>query len=160
MSRLLSRASDESSNCARSNLGDPKRQISEAIDQIRDQIKVTSVSKLIETEPVGVADKQPNYINAVLIGESDLRPLDLMKVLSDIENKMGRFRSFPNAARTIDIDIIDYGGLFMESPELTLPHPRAHLRRFVLAPWLEIDPEGELSGHGPIRQLLANLEAK
>jgi 2-amino-4-hydroxy-6-hydroxymethyldihydropteridine diphosphokinase len=83
-----------------------------------------------------------------------------MKVLSDIENKMGRFRSFPNAARTIDIDIIDYGGLFMESPELTLPHPRAHLRRFVLAPWLEIEPDGELSGHGPIRQLLANLEAK
>jgi 2-amino-4-hydroxy-6-hydroxymethyldihydropteridine diphosphokinase len=142
------------------NLGDPKRQISEAIDQIRDQIKVKSVSKLIETEPVGVADKQPNYINAVLIGESELRPLDLMKVLSDIENKMGRFRSFPNAARTIDIDIIDYGGLFMESPELTLPHPRAHLRRFVLAPWLEIEPDGELSGHGPIRQLLANLEAK
>ena len=142
------------------NLGDPKRQISEAIDQIRDQIKVKSVSKLIETEPVGVADKQPNYINAVLIGESELRPLDLIKVLSDIENKMGRFRSFPNAARTIDIDIIDYGGLFMESPELTLPHPRAHLRRFVLAPWLEIEPDGELSGHGPIRQLLANLEAK
>lgn len=142
------------------NLGDPKRQISEAIDQIRDQIKVKSVSKLIETEPVGVADKQPNYINAILIGESELRPLDLMKVLSDIENKMGRFRSFPNAARTIDIDIIDYGGLFMESPELTLPHPRAHLRRFVLAPWLEIEPDGELSGHGPIRQLLANLEAK
>ncbi len=142
------------------NLGDPKRQISEAIDQIRDQIKVKSVSKLIETEPVGVADKQPNYINAVLIGESELRPLDLMKVLSDIENKMGRFRSFPNAARTIDIDIIDYGGLFLESPELTLPHPRAHLRRFVLAPWLEIEPDGELSGHGPIRQLLANLEAK
>ena len=142
------------------NLGDPKRQISEAINQIRDQIKVKSVSKLIETEPVGVADKQPNYINAVLIGESELRPLDLMKVLSDIENKMGRFRSFPNAARTIDIDIIDYGGLFMESPELTLPHPRAHLRRFVLAPWLEIEPDGELSGHGPIRQLLANLEAK
>ncbi len=142
------------------NLGDPKPQISEAIDQIRDQIKVKSVSKLIETEPVGVADKQPNYINAVLIGESELRPLDLMKVLSDIENKMGRFRSFPNAARTIDIDIIDYGGLFMESPELTLPHPRAHLRRFVLAPWLEIEPDGELSGHGPIRQLLANLEAK
>jgi 2-amino-4-hydroxy-6-hydroxymethyldihydropteridine diphosphokinase len=142
------------------NLGDPKRQISEAIDQIRDQIKVKSVSKLIETEPVGVADKQPNYINAVLIGDSELRPLDLMKVLSDIEDKMGRFRSFPNAARTIDIDIIDYGGLFMESPELTLPHPRAHLRRFVLAPWLEIEPDGELSGHGPIRQLLANLEAK
>ena len=142
------------------NLGDPKRQISEAIDQIRDQIKVKSVSKLIETEPVGVADKQPNYINAVLIGESELKPLELMKVLSDIENKMGRFRSFPNAARTIDIDIIDYGGLFMESAELTLPHPRAYQRLFVLAPWFEIEPDGELSGHGPIRQLLAKLEAK
>ncbi|MBM3743192.1 MAG: 2-amino-4-hydroxy-6-hydroxymethyldihydropteridine diphosphokinase [Actinobacteria bacterium] len=142
------------------NLGDPRRQISEAIDQIRDRIEVKSVSKLIETEPVGVAYKQPNYINAVLIGESELRPLDLMKVLSDIENKMGRFRSFPNAARTIDIDIIDYGGLFMESAELTLPHPRAYQRLFVLAPWFEIEPDGELSGHGPICQLLANLEAK
>lgn len=142
------------------NLGDPRRQISEAIDQIRDRMKIIAVSKLIETEPVGVADKQPNYINAVLIGESELKPLDLMNVLFDIENKLGRFRSFPNAARTIDIDIIDYGGLFMESAELTLPHPRAHQRFFVLAPWFEIDPAGELSGHGPIRQLLANLEAK
>lgn len=142
------------------NLGDPRRQISEAIDEIRDRIKITAVSKLIETEPVGVADKQPNYINAVLIGESELKPLDLMNALFDIENKLGRFRSFPNAARTIDIDIIDYGGLFMESAALTLPHPRAHQRFFVLAPWFEIDPDGELAGHGPIRQLLANLEAK
>ena len=97
------------------NLGDPRRQISEAIDRIRDDITIKKVSSLIETEPVGVADKQPNYINAVIIGESELKPLDLMRLLLDIENQLGRYRSFPNAARTIDIDIIDYGGLFMVS---------------------------------------------
>jgi 2-amino-4-hydroxy-6-hydroxymethyldihydropteridine diphosphokinase len=142
------------------NLGDPRRQISEAIDQIRDHITIKKVSSLIETEPVGVADKQPNYINAVIIGESELKPLDLMNLLLDIENQLGRYRSFPNAPRTIDIDIIDYGGLFIESAELVLPHPRANERQFVLSPWFEIDPDGVLAGHGPIRQLLAELETK
>ena len=84
--------------------------------------------------------------------------MDLMTSLLDIENSMGRHRSFPNAARTIDIDIIDYGGLFMESQILTLPHPRAHERRFVLEPWFEIEPDGELAGRGPISQLLSQLQ--
>ncbi len=140
------------------NLGDPRKQVSLAIDEIRDLIQITAVSSLYETEPVGVPDNQPNYINAVLIGESDLKPLDLMNQLLEIENEMGRHRSFPNAARTIDIDIIEYGGLFMESQALTLPHPRAHERRFVLEPWFEIEPEGELAGHGSIRQLLSKLQ--
>ena len=140
------------------NLGDPRKQVSLAIDEIRDLIQITAVSSLYETEPVGVPDNQPNYINAVLIGESDLKPLDLMNQLLEIENEMGRHRSFPNAARTIDIDIIEYGGLFMESQALTLPHPRAHERRFVLEPWFEIEPDGELAGHGPIRQLLSKLQ--
>ena len=140
------------------NLGDPRKQVSLAIDEIRDLIQITAVSSLYETEPVGVPDNQPNYINAVLIGESDLKPLDLMNQLLEIENEMGRHRSFPNAARTIDIDIIEYGGLFMESQALTLPHPRAHERRLVLEPWFEIEPEGELAGHGSIRQLLSKLQ--
>ena len=140
------------------NLGDPRKQVSLAIDEIRDLIQITAVSSLYETEPVGVPDNQPNYINAVLIGESDLKPLDLMNQLLEIENEMGRHRSFPNAARTIDIDIIEYGGLFMESQALTLPHPRAHERSFVLEPWFEIEPDGELAGRGPIRQLLSKLQ--
>ena len=140
------------------NLGDPRKQVSLAIDEIRDLIQITAVSSLYETEPVGVPDSQPNYINAILIGESELKPLDLMNRLLEIENEMGRHRSFPNAARTIDIDIIEYGGLFMESQALTLPHPRAHERRFVLEPWFEIEPEGELAGHGSIRQLLSKLQ--
>lgn len=140
------------------NLGDPRKQVSIAIDEVRDIVKVEKVSSLYETSPVGVPDNQPNYINAVLIGESELKPMDLMTSLLDIENSMGRLRSFPNAARTIDIDIIDYGGLFMESQILTLPHPRAHERRFVLEPWFEIEPDGELAGRGPISQLLSKLQ--
>ena len=140
------------------NLEDPRKQISIAIDKVRDIVKVEKVSSLYETAPFGVPDDQPNYINAVLIGQSELKPLDLMRKLLEIENEMGRARSFQNAARIIDIDIIEYGGLFMESAELTLPHPRASQRRFVLEPWFEIDADGELAGHGDIRQLLSQLQ--
>ncbi len=140
------------------NLGDPRKQISLAIDAIRDIVKVRKVSSLYETAPFKVADQQPNYINAVLIGDTDLQPKELIKELLSIETKLGRQRSIPKAARTIDIDIIDYEGFFLESDELTLPHPRAHERRFVLEPWAEIDPDAELLGFGPIKELLAALE--
>lgn len=139
------------------NLGDPRKQVSLAIDLIRDLMKVSAVSSLYETVPFEVPDKQPNYINAVLIGDSELKPLDLMKELLEVENKLGRLRTFQNAARVIDIDIIEYGGLFMESEDLTLPHPRAHERRFVLEPWLEIDPGAVLPGRGAIKELVALL---
>lgn len=141
------------------NLVDPKAQLTRAIEEISKLIEVTAVSSFYETEPVGVSEPQPNYLNAILLGDSDHKPLDLMRALLKIENSLGRIRSIPNAARTIDIDIIDFGGLSMASTELTLPHPRAHQRRFVLAPWIEIDPAGVLVGHGPIRELLSQLEA-
>lgn len=140
-----------------SNLGDPIAQLNRAIAALSEVLQVTAVSSFHETEPVGVPDKQPNYQNAVLIGQSAAKPLDLMRSLLDVERELGRERSFVNAARTIDIDLIDYGGLFMASDELTLPHPRAHQRAFVLAPWLEIDPAGVLAGYGPISPLLSQL---
>jgi 2-amino-4-hydroxy-6-hydroxymethyldihydropteridine diphosphokinase len=140
------------------NLGDPRKQVSMAIDAIRDLLEVNKVSSLHETKPFAVPDSQPDYINAVLLGESDRKPLDLMKDLLGVEQALGRIRSFQNAARVIDIDLIDYGGLFMESDQLTLPHPRAHERSFVLAPWLEIEPDGILAGKGPIKGLLAALD--
>jgi len=139
------------------NLGDRQKQVSVAIDEIRDIAKISAVSSLHETKPFSVPDNQPNYINAVLIAESDHKPLDLMKALLRVEEKLGRIRSFQNAARVIDIDLIDFGGLFLESEQLTLPHPRAHERRFVLEPWFEIDPGGILAGKGPIKGLLAAL---
>lgn len=139
------------------NLGEPRKQVAFAIELIKDLMDVVATSSFYETEPVGVPDEQPNYINAIVIGQSDLKPVDLMKALLTVEGKLGRERSFQNAARTIDIDLIDYGGYFMESELLTLPHPRAHERRFVLEPWLEIDPTGVLAGKGVISELLAGL---
>ena len=139
------------------NLGNPKQQISEAISKIGEIVRIAKTSSLYETAPFQVKDKQPNYINAVLIGDTELQPKELIHKLLDIEAQLGRERSFQNAARTIDIDIIDYEGFFLESDELTLPHPRAHERRFVLEPWAEIDPDAVLREHGPIKELLAAL---
>ncbi len=139
------------------NLGDPRTQVASAIAEIKNLLKVTAVSSFYETAPFGVPDSQPNYINAVLIGETERKPLDLMNALLEIESALGRTRSFQNAARLIDIDIIDLDGLFMESESLTLPHPRAHERRFVLEPWLEIDPAAHLPGRGSVSELLAAL---
>ncbi len=140
------------------NLGDPRKQISLAIDAIRDLVKVEKVSSLYETAPFKVNDDQPNYINAVLVGETELQPKELIKELLAIEAKLGRQRTLPKAARTIDIDIVDYEGFFLESDELKLPHPRAHERRFVLEPWVEIEPDAVLREHGPIKELLAALD--
>ena len=139
------------------NLGDPRTQLASAIAEIENLLKVTAVSSFYETAPFGVPDSQPNYINAVLIGETEKKPLDLMNALLEIESALGRTRSFQNAARLIDIDIIDLDGLFMESASLTLPHPRAHERRFVLEPWLEIEPSAHLPGRGSVSELLAAL---
>ncbi|MBU3692304.1 MAG: 2-amino-4-hydroxy-6-hydroxymethyldihydropteridine diphosphokinase [Candidatus Nanopelagicaceae bacterium] len=139
------------------NLGNPKQQIADAIAKIGDVVKIAKISSLYETAPFQVRDKQPNYINAVLIGDTELQPKELIHKLLDIESQLGRERSFQNAARTIDIDIIDYEGFFLESDELTLPHPRAHERRFVLEPWAEIEPDAVLREHGPIKELLAAL---
>ena len=139
------------------NLGDPWTQLASAIAEIKNLLKVTAVSSLYETAPFGVPDSQPNYINAVLIGETERKPLDLMNALLEIESALGRTRSFQNAARLIDIDIIDLDGLLLESASLTLPHPRAHERRFVLEPWLEIDPAAHLPGRGSVSELLAAL---
>lgn len=140
------------------NLGNPRQQITDAITEIGKVVEVKKTSSLYETEPFKVIDKQPNYINAVLIGETELQPKELIKELLAIETKLGRQRSFQNAARTIDIDIIDYEGFFMESAELTLPHPRAFERRFVLEPWAQIEPDAVLREHGPIKELLAALK--
>ena len=139
------------------NLGDPRKQVCMAIDAMRDVMRVDKVSSLYETEPFGVPDEQPPYINAVLIGECELSPADLMKEILAIEAEMGRVRTFTNAARMIDIDVIDYGAQLLDDDFVRLPHPRAHERRFVLEPWAEIEPDGELPGHGAITQLLAGL---
>jgi 2-amino-4-hydroxy-6-hydroxymethyldihydropteridine diphosphokinase len=139
------------------NLGNPRAQLEDAIAALREVIKIEAVSSFYETKPFKVSEEQPNYINAVLMGETNLEAEQLMKELLAIEQCLGRKRSTVNAARSIDLDIIDYQGMIITSQNLTLPHPRAYEREFVLQPWLEIDPEAQLTGFGAVKELLAAL---
>jgi len=133
-----------------SNLGDRKATLDSAVEALRQIITVTKVSRYIETDPVG-GPEQPDYLNAVLIGESDLEPIDLLMKMQAIEIAAGRERLERWGARTLDLDLIVAGDLVMDTDLLTLPHPRAYERRFVLDPWLEVDPQAILPGFGEVR---------
>jgi 2-amino-4-hydroxy-6-hydroxymethyldihydropteridine diphosphokinase len=101
---------------------------------------------------------QPDYLNAVLLIQTGLPPRDLLDAIHAIEAGFGRVRAERFGPRTLDIDIISYQGQVSDDPELTLPHPRAHERLFVLLPWSDLDPGAELPGHGPVAALLAGLD--
>jgi 2-amino-4-hydroxy-6-hydroxymethyldihydropteridine diphosphokinase len=135
------------------NIGEPKENLDLAISLLRQATEVISVSSYIQTKPVGGPD-QPDYLNAVAILESELPAKDLLAVLNGIEAVMGRTREIHWGPRVIDLDLIQYGGLLVNDEKLTLPHPRAHERRFVLAPWLELEPDAILLTHGRISDLL------
>lgn len=138
------------------NIGDPKAQMDLAVAMLREATNVISVSDYFSTKPVSDIE-QPDYLNAVCIAESDLPALDLLSVLHGIEIALGRERIEKWGPRTIDLDLIQYGSLLSSADELTLPHPRAHERRFVLEPWVSIDPEAILLTHGKISELLVQL---
>ncbi len=135
-----------------SNLGDRHATLDAAIEALGAIIAVNAVSTYIESAPVG-GPEQPDYLNAVLIGESDLAPEALLEQMQLIEAKAGRERIERWGARTLDLDLISAGEIIQESEFLTLPHPRAHERRFVLDPWLELDPAANLPGYGEVRLL-------
>jgi len=135
------------------NIGDPKANLDLAIGLLREATDVIAVSSYLQTKPVG-GPEQPDYLNAVAIVESELPAKDLLALLNGIETAMGRTRETHWGPRVIDLDLIQYGGLLVSDEKLTLPHPRAHERRFVLAPWFEIEPEAILLTHGRISDLL------
>jgi 2-amino-4-hydroxy-6-hydroxymethyldihydropteridine diphosphokinase len=135
------------------NIGDPKANLDLAVALLREATEVIAVSSYLQTKPVG-GPEQPDYLNAVAIVESELPAKDLLAVLNGIETAMGRTREIHWGPRVIDLDLIQYGGLLVSDEKLTLPHPRAHERRFVLAPWFEIEPEAILLTHGRISDLL------
>jgi 2-amino-4-hydroxy-6-hydroxymethyldihydropteridine diphosphokinase len=135
------------------NIGDPKANLDLAVGLLREATEVIAVSSYLQTKPVG-GPEQPDYLNAVAILESDLPAKDLLSLLNGIETAMGRTREIHWGPRVIDLDLIQYGGLLVNDEKLTLPHPRAHERRFVLAPWFEIEPEAILLTHGRISDLL------
>jgi 2-amino-4-hydroxy-6-hydroxymethyldihydropteridine diphosphokinase len=135
------------------NIGDPKANLDLAVALLREATEVITVSSYLQTKPLG-GPEQPDYLNAVAIVESELPAKDLLAVLNGIETAMGRTREIHWGPRVIDLDLIQYGGLLVHDEKLTLPHPRAHERRFVLAPWFEIEPEAILLTHGRISDLL------
>jgi GTP cyclohydrolase-4 len=122
------------------NLGDRQASLLQAIQSIRAVAAVESLSSFYETEPVGYLD-QPNFLNMACQIRTEHSPQELLAFLKQIERQMGRQASFRNAPRPIDIDILLYDDLVLESPELSIPHPRMSERAFVLAPLAEIAPE-------------------
>jgi 2-amino-4-hydroxy-6-hydroxymethyldihydropteridine diphosphokinase len=124
-----------------SNLGDREANLRAAIAALPDAgVRVTRVSSLYETEPVDFLE-QPWFLNCVVEGETELKPLGLLRALREIEAKMGSKKLVAKGPRLMDMDILLYGQETMDTPELQVPHPRMHLRRFVLVPLAEIAPE-------------------
>ncbi len=141
-----------------SNIEDPKSQVLQALDEL-DRIascRVVARSSLYRTAPVGHAD-QPDFINAVAQIETGLAARALLEALLELERHHGRRRSFPNAPRTLDLDLLVYGNAMVHEEGLTLPHPRMHERAFVLAPLAEIAGNEEVPGRGRVADLLERI---
>lgn len=139
-----------------SNVGDRHVKLQGAVDALRDTpgVFLTAVSSIYETEPVDAPEGSEKFLNAVVLADSTLSAHLLLDRALAIETAYGRERPGErNAPRTLDVDIILIGDRRADDDDLTLPHPRAHERAFVLVPWLEVDPEAELPDHGAVREL-------
>lgn len=133
------------------NLGDPASTLHAAFGALANlpDSRVIRCSSLYRTAPVGIVD-QPEFVNAVALLETTLMPQALLEELLDIERRFGRLRAEKNGPRTLDLDLLLYDDQFLDLPELTLPHPRLHLRAFVLQPLAELAPDLRLPGRGHI----------
>ena len=139
-----------------SNLGNRELYIDSAVAELAKVIEVTHLSTNHETDPVG-GPEQPKYLNAIAIAETELDPRELLIIMLEIENRLGRKREVHWGPRTIDLDLIVFGDEVIDSEVLVLPHPRAHERKFVLEPWLEIDPDAYIPGIGEIESILQRI---
>lgn len=147
-----------------SNLGERDEELFRALADLKatEGIRVIAQSSLHETVALteaGYDESAPTYLNQVVIIDTVWEPHALLQIALGIEARHGRERTDERyASRTIDIDLIDYDGEVLESEVLTLPHPRAHERVFVLAPWAEIDADGAIPGKGRVLDLLGTLD--
>ena len=124
-----------------SNIGNRAKNLHAAIAALAGAgVRVTKVSSFYETEPVDLRE-QPWFLNCVVEGETEVRATQLLKKLREIESRMGSRKLVAKGPRVIDLDILLYGQEMMDTPELQVPHPRMHLRRFVLVPLAELAPE-------------------
>jgi 2-amino-4-hydroxy-6-hydroxymethyldihydropteridine diphosphokinase len=140
-----------------SNLGNRLETLQGAIDALEDTpgVRIKAVSPVYETEPWGVEHgSQPSYFNAVVVLKTTLPPSSLLERAHAVEEAFHRVRDERWGARTLDVDIVAYADVVDDDPSLTLPHPRAHERAFVLAPWHDVEPEAQLPGRGAVADLL------
>ncbi len=144
------------------NLGDRQATLDSAVAALRDHegLRVTSVSPFVESVALteaGLDSSMPSYLNAVVLVETTLKPKQLLEAVRQIESDHGRVRVERWGSRTLDVDIITYQGVLKSSKKLTLPHPRAAERAFVLVPWLMADPAAILPGYGSVARLVEDL---
>jgi 2-amino-4-hydroxy-6-hydroxymethyldihydropteridine diphosphokinase len=145
------------------NLGDRQATLLAATRELADAdgVELTAISPVIETaalRPAGVDHAAPAYLNAVALITTTLTPDALLDLLNRIEREHGRVRAERWGDRTLDLDIVDFAGVVSSSDRLTLPHPHAFERDFVLTPWLAVDPDAVLPGHGRVADLVAGLD--
>ncbi len=136
-----------------SNVGDRLAYLQSGVDLVGRRLGVHAVSPVYETDPVGGPVQEP-YLNAVLLTAVE-RPYDALAVAREAEGAAGRERTVRWGPRTLDVDVICVDDVRSDDAELTLPHPRAHERAFVLAPWLDAEPDAVLPGAGPVAEVLA-----
>ena len=143
-----------------SNLGERMDRLQGAVAALEDTPEVTmvAVSSVYETDPVDAPEGSGKFLNAVVLIDTTLTVHTLLDRALAIEDAFGRERSERGAPRTLDVDVIVVGDRVADDDQLTLPHPRAHERAFVLLPWLEIDPEGEIPNHGFIADLIGGVD--
>jgi len=141
-----------------SNLGDRHGHLDWAVQRLALRLDRLRVSRIIESEPVDVPDVQPPYLNGVASGETAMTPREVLDWLLALEAERGRVRHGDHAARTLDLDLIFYGGEVIDTPGLVVPHPRFRSRGFVLEPLAELAPEFIDPGTGKtLGDLLADL---
>lgn len=136
------------------NLGDRLAALQGAIDVLAGSglLRDPQVSAVYETDPVG-GPEQGAYLNAVLVAGTSARPIELLELAHAAEQQFGRTRETRWGPRTLDVDVLVLGETRSDDPVLTLPHPRAHERSFVLVPWAEVAPGADLPGHGSVLAL-------
>jgi 2-amino-4-hydroxy-6-hydroxymethyldihydropteridine diphosphokinase len=141
-----------------SNQGDSAAILQGAVNDLAqvDGLRLTQVSAVYETDPVG-GPEQDRYLNAVVLGRTELAPAELLAATQAVEQRWHRVREVRWGPRTLDIDIIAIDDLVLDTDDLVLPHPRAQERGFVLVPWCEVDAGAVLTGFGAVAELVGQV---
>ena len=147
------------------NLGKRRKTIRSALKAlaVTPGIKKVICSPLVESAAMtedGIDQTKPNYLNGVVQIQTTLKPKELLEQIRRIETEHGRVRLERWGSRTLDIDIVTYGDVLKAGKELTIPHPRAFERAFVLVPWAMLDPDAVLPGHGLVKTLAAPMQSE